>query len=102
MWQDISTAPKPHAWLRTPLDTVFVLACLYEHQDEDGEPTGETTLIWAHTAYLTASGWVVSSRGFKGLHGNCSFPLSDNATHWMALPEPGPNPDASQNGEGHD
>lgn len=85
-WQPIEAAPKPHEWLKPDNTGRFLLALLREHRDEDGEPTGETTLLWAHVAYLTASGWMVSSSGFRGLHGNCSFPLYDNATHWMRLP----------------
>lgn len=84
-WLPIKQAPKPSEWLRT--DGNFLIARIWQPQLDDGQPDGAPQIAWAHVAYLTANGWMVNSRGFAGLHGNASFPLSE-ATHFMRLPQP--------------
>lgn len=92
-WAPIETAPKD--WRRA--GGSFLIARIWQPTSEDGEPDGEPEIAWAHVAYLSASGWMVATNGFKGVHGYASFPLGD-ATHWMPLPAP---PDlASQQGDG--
>lgn len=86
-WQPIETAPKPRVWLNY-VGRRYLVALFHQARDEDGEPDGELEMLWAHVAYLSADGWMVSSSGFRGVHGNASFPLGKNATHWQPLPEP--------------
>lgn len=88
-WKPISEAPKPHQWLERGNNCKFLLGLWHVGHDEDGEPT-EGEWLWQQVAYLTSNGWQVGTGGFKGVHGYASFPLNDNATHFIKLDE-GPN-----------
>lgn len=84
-WQPIETAPKD--WLRNTIGRCLI-GHWYEPKDEEGEPDGEGQWLWVHVANLSSNAWHVGTYGFAGVHGFASFPLHDNATHWMPLPPP--------------
>jgi hypothetical protein len=83
-WQPIETAPKgssiDHPWI--------VLACFYEHVDEDGEKTGDVSRSWQHVGTWFLGKWQTLSGGFEGIGPNAWMPLRGNPTHWMPLPPP--------------
>lgn len=81
-WKLISECPaKPFS------ADYYLIAHFRQPLDEDGEPDGPIEMVYAHHCYYTSAGWMLNTAGFKGLHGNASFPIHQ-PTHWMPLPPP--------------
>lgn len=78
-WETVSSLPIGAR------HNAIVLASIFQ-PTEEGEPSGEPQIAWAHVAYPTSDGWQVGTGGFKGVHGFASFAVHA-ATHWMRLPE---------------
>lgn len=81
-WQPIETAPKGtrinHPWL--------VLARIHRHIDDDGEFTGEESVVWMQVGTWFLDQWQAQSGGFAGIGPNAWMPLRD-PSHWLPLPE---------------
>lgn len=90
-WKPIDTLNPDEAERWHGLHTL-ILGCWREHLGHDDEPTGEVSLLWAHVVYRSSGKWMLNTAGWSGIHGNASFRVGDNATHWMLVPAlPSPN-----------
>jgi len=75
-WQPIETCPAK------PLTADYYhIAKFWQPVDDDGVSDDTLELVWAHRCYFTHDGWMLNTTGFKGLHGNASFPVHE-PTHW--------------------
>lgn len=85
-WLPIKTAPTKADWLSRRLYDRAMVGNWHQPTDEDGKPYVPGQWSWVQVVSLTSSGWHVWSSGFAGWHGTATFPVHNNATHWMPLP----------------